>query len=134
MTREKLYQLRDLIHQIAIYLPDKDAINGIELFPIWKVGEEYTVEKRVRYNNKLYRCEQPHTSQLTWNPEVAPALWTEVAPPDKILVWKQPTGAQDSYNKNDKVYYPNEDGDIWISDIDNNVWEPGVYGWKKEEK
>ena len=20
-------------------------------------------------------------------------------------------------------------GKTWISDIDNNVWEPGVYGW-----
>ncbi len=20
-------------------------------------------------------------------------------------------------------------GQTWVSDVDNNVWEPGVYGW-----
>jgi hypothetical protein len=23
-------------------------------------------------------------------------------------------------------------GKHWISDVDNNVWEPGVYGWSEE--
>lgn len=30
------------------------------------------------------------------------------------------------YTKGDKVTH---NGKTWISDIDNNVWEPGVYGW-----
>ncbi len=21
---------------------------------------------------------------------------------------------------------------VWVSDLDNNVWEPGVYGWTEE--
>lgn len=24
---------------------------------------------------------------------------------------------------------PGEDGDVYVSDIDYNVYEPGVYGW-----
>lgn len=24
-------------------------------------------------------------------------------------------------------------GEIWVSDYDNNVWEPGVFGWHKKE-
>ena len=24
-------------------------------------------------------------------------------------------------------------GKTWVSDIDNNVWEPGVYGWTEAE-
>lgn len=39
---------------------------------------------------------------------------------------------QDAYTKGDKVRYPDESGDVWISDVDNNVWEPGVYGWTME--
>ena len=33
--------------------------------------------------------------------------------------------------KDDMVYYPDRDGEIYISTIDNNVWEPGVYGWEQ---
>ena len=41
--------------------------------------------------------------------------------------WVQPTGAHDAYNIGDKVTH---NGKTWVSDVDNNVWEPGVYGWK----
>ena len=27
-----------------------------------------------------------------------------------------------------------DEGEHWISDIDNNVWKPGVYGWSKYPK
>ena len=36
-------------------------------------------------------------------------------------------GAHDAYNIGDKVTH---NGKTWVSDVDNNVWEPGVYGWK----
>ena len=26
-----------------------------------------------------------------------------------------------------------ESGDVGVSDVDGNVWEPGVYGWTREE-
>ena len=39
---------------------------------------------------------------------------------------KQPTGAQDAYAKGAKVSH---NGKHWVSTADNNVWEPGVYGW-----
>ena len=28
----------------------------------------------------------------------------------------------------DKVFYNNKN---WVSIVDNNVWEPGVYGWEE---
>ena len=36
-------------------------------------------------------------------------------------------GAHDAYNIGDKVTH---NGKTWVSDVDNNVWEQGVYGWK----
>lgn len=42
--------------------------------------------------------------------------------------WVQPTGAQDAYQKGDKVTY---EGKHYISDIDNNVWSPTTYGWSE---
>ena len=132
MKREKLMRLRDLIRKAAESLSDEDALEGVELFEPWAVDTDYVMGQRIRYGGKLYRCEQSHTSQADWTPDLTPALWTEVAEPGTIPVWKQPTGAQDAYMQGDKVKYPDEDGDVWISDLDNNIWEPGVYGWIKE--
>lgn len=130
MTREHAYKLRELIHKASVSLSDEDALDGVELFPVWAIETGYTVGQRIRYDGVLYRCEQAHTSQESWTPDITPALWTEVAPPGVIPVWKQPTGAQDAYNIGDKVHYPDEDGPVYISIVDNNVWAPGVYGWE----
>ena len=39
--------------------------------------------------------------------------------------WKQPDSTN-PYQKGDKVTH---NGKTWESTADNNVWEPGVYGW-----
>ena len=113
-------------------LDDETALNVTILFSTWKAGTAYALDERIRYDEKLYRCVQAHTSQENWTPDVTPALWTEVAKPGEIPVWKQPTGAQDAYNKGDKVWYPERGTDIYVSTIDGNVWAPDVYGWTKE--
>lgn len=130
MTREHVYKLRDMLHKASISLSDEDAIEAVELFPKWATDIDYVVDQRIRYEDKLYRVVQAHTSQEGWEPPVTPALWTEVAKPGEIPVWKQPTGAQDAYMTGDKVHYPTADDPIYISTVDNNVWEPGVYGWE----
>ncbi len=132
MKREHAYKLRELLHKAAISLSDEDALDGVELFPAWGVGVDYARIVRVRYDGRLYRCEQPHTSQDGWEPPNVPALWTEVAKPGEIPVWKQPTGAQDAYAKGDRVWYPKQGDDVYVSLIDANVYQPGVYGWELE--
>ena len=128
--QERARALRPLIEQAAKSLPDGDALEAVELFPAWAVGVDYAVDLRVRHDGKLYRCVQAHTSQDGWEPDKAPALWTEVAKPGEIPVWRQPTGAQDAYMTGDKVHYPDADGPVYVSTVDNNVWQPGVYGWE----
>ena len=130
MKRDHVLKLRELLHKAAVSLSDEDALDGIELFPTWMSETSYTLGERIRYDGKLYRCEQAHTSQAGWEPPNVPALWTEVAKPGEIPVWKQPTGAQDAYAKDDKVWYPAKDTDLYISLIDANVYAPGVYGWE----
>ena len=129
---EKARFLRALIEKAAISLNDEDALEAVELFPAWKTDMVYAVDERIRYGEKLYRCVQAHTSQTDWTPDATPALWTEVAKPGEIPVWVQPTGAQDAYSKGDRVWYPEKDTDVWVSIVDSNVWQPGVYGWEKE--
>lgn len=107
-------------------LPDENAVDAVTLFQKWKPNEDYGMGYRLQWQDKLYRVVQPHTSQEGWEPDKTPALFTEIPKPGEIPEWKQPTGAQDAYMTGDKVRH---DGKIWISDVDNNVWEPGVYGW-----
>ena len=125
MTRAKAKQLRQLIEQLAVTLDDETALTGVELFPPWSVGKAYATGDRVQHEGTLYKCVQAHTSQADWTPPVTPALWTAVSI-DEYPAWVQPTGAHDAYRKGDKVTH---NGKHWTSDVDNNTWEPGVYGW-----
>ena len=77
----------------------------------------------------LYRCLQAHTAQADWNPADAPSLWAKVLIPDPEVIpeWEQPESTN-PYMKGDKVKHNSK---TWISDIDGNVWEPGVYGWNE---
>lgn len=129
ITKERARELRALIEQATVSLNDEDALSGIELFPMWKTSTSYALDARVQYNDILYKCVQAHISQSDWTPDVTPALWTQVSL-DEWPEWRQPTGAQDAYAKDDKVTH----NDIhWTSDVDANVWEPGVYGWTQAE-
>lgn len=125
MTRGKAKQLRALIEALSASLSDETALTGVELFPLWSVGKAYATGDRVQYEGTLYKCVQAHTSQADWTPPATPALWTAVSL-DEYPAWVQPTGAHDAYGKGDKVTH---NGKRWTSDVDNNTWEPGVYGW-----
>ena len=128
--QEKARALRPFIEKAAVSLDDADALEAVELFSAWETDTAYTAGIRVRYGGKLYKCVQTHTSQTGWEPPNVPALWTEVAEPGTIPVWKQPTGAQDAYMTGDKVYYPTRDDAVYESTMDYNVYEPTVYGWE----
>lgn len=127
MTRGKAKTLRNLIEQLSITLNDATALTGVELFPTWELIA-YSVGDRVQYNGTLYKCVQAHTAQSDWTPDATPALWVVVSI-EEWPEWVQPTGAQDAYAKDAKVTH---NGERWISNVDSNVWEPGVYGWTKE--
>lgn len=132
MKRSLLFKLREFIEEGAENLSDTEALEVPQLFPAWAVGVAYAKDYRVAYDGKLYKVVQAHTSQADWTPDITPALYTEVAKPGEIPVWKQPTGAQDAYNKGDKVHYPTADDPVYESKIDANVWSPEAYpdGWE----
>lgn len=131
MTRDELNAFVAAVKSIRESATDEQAVEAVGIYPVWGGGKDYALGIRVQYNGKLFRCEQAHTSQADWTPPDTPALWTEVAKPGEIPVWKQPTGAQDAYQTGDKVRYPGENDPVYVSTVDNNVWEPGVYGWEE---
>lgn len=99
----------------------------VELFQKWEPNINYKTGQIRAYNDKLYKCNQDHTSQESWTPDVSPSLWSQISDPTvEYPEWIQPIGAHDAYMAGDKVSHSDKK---WTSDIDNNVWEPGVYGW-----
>ena len=135
MKRNKLLNLRKLIVETSATLDDTEALTGVELFRPWSAGINVIAGERLRYGTDLYRVEQDHTTQADWTPDITPALYTKVAEPGEIPVWRQPTGAQDAYMTGDKVWYPERDTTVYESLIDNNVYSPEAYpaGWKVVE-
>lgn len=126
---EKALELRAKIERAATFVDDTDAVEMIELFPSWEI-KDYLAGDRVRFNGDLYKCLVAHTAQESWNPEVAPSLWAKVLAGQEgteIGEWVQPDSTN-PYMTGDKVLH---NGKTWESTIDNNVWEPGVYGWNE---
>ena len=102
------------------------------LFPVWQINIAYKKGDRVRYNGKLYKVIQEHTSQIDWEPNFANSLFSALLIDEenlKILPWVQPESTN-PYMENDKVIHNNK---FWISTANNNVWEPDTINAPWEE-
>ena len=119
--------VRAVMDTAGAMLTDEQAVQVKALYKPWEPGVDYAVGDRRLYNGILYKCLQAHTAQEKWNPADAPSLWAKVLIPDPDVIpeWEQPDSTN-PYMKGDKVTH---NGKTWVSDVDNNVWEPGVYGW-----
>ena len=108
---------------------DEQSLQVPKLYPAWKAGVEYKIGERVLHNEVLYKVLQSHTSQEDWAPDAAVSLFAKILIPTEntIPAWEQPNSTN-PYMLGDKVTYKDK---TWISNVDNNVWEPGVYGWSE---
>lgn len=132
MKLSEAMRYRAAIEKASAGLPDEELLQVPNLAPVWDSAGGYEAGDRVTYLGVLYKCLQGHTAQESWTPEGAPSLWAKVLIPDESTIpqWEQP-GSTNPYGKGDKVTH---NGKIWVSDIDGNVWEPGVYGWEVIEE
>lgn len=112
-------------------LTDEQALEAAAIYPAWDGEAAYEKDDRVRYGERLYRCLQAHQAQADWTPTAAVSLWAKVLTSEtgEALPWEQPESTN-PYMKGDRVTHG---GKTWVSTIDNNVWEPGVYGWEVED-
>lgn len=124
--------VRASMDSAATVLTDEQALSCAAIFPLWSANSvTYAVNDRVQYENTLYKCLTAHTSQESWKPDVSPSLWVRIDDPTiEWPDWVQPLGSTDAYPKGAKVTHK---GKHWISNVDANVWEPGVYGWSEAQ-
>ena len=141
---DKLYRDIDTLKQkessldkigklVAKQVTDDATALEIKIFyEEWIFNRVYNKNEYLLYKNVLYKSLSDHTSHKDWKPDVTPSLYTKVLVDptgETILEWQQP-GSTNPYMKGDKVTH---NGVIYISTVDNNVWEPGVYGWEVME-
>lgn len=131
--REEMAQTREASEIAFVAMAEKgdldDATAGehMALFPEWAYPTAYKTGQYRTFKGKLYRCLQDHTSQASWEPSYTTSLWVKASDPsEEWPAWSQPLGAHDSYAKGAKVTH---NGKKWTSDVDGNVWEPGVSQW-----
>lgn len=115
-------------------LTDEKAMEVADLYPEWAAMKAYPENEIVKYGvnadgeTQLYKVIQAHTSQADWTPDTAASIYKKIGFTDEgVSIWTQPLGATDAYMKGDVVSFENQ---LWKSTVDNNVWQPGVYGWE----
>jgi hypothetical protein len=106
-------------------LTEEQQVEVVSIFHAWKPNISVLLNEKYQYGGLLYKVVQAHTTQLDWTPDIVPALFTRVAPPEVIPDWVQPTGAHDAYALGSKVKHGVF---TWESLVDANVWEPGGVG------
>ena len=108
---------------------DDSAVAAVYVFPEWKAETEYTAGERLRYGEKLYKVLVDHTSTEGYTPDITNYQYVEITDPSvEYPEWVQPLGYADAYAEGAKVTHS---GKKWVSTVDNNTWEPGVYGWEE---
>ncbi len=122
-------KVRTILEKAVQSVSDTEALEAVTMFPKWTSGCEYAIGHKLQHGGVLYVVLQAHTSQDAWTPDVSPSLFAKVLIPGdgNIPEWEQPDSTN-PYSKGDTVTHG---GKTWVSDIDGNVWEPGVYGWSE---
>ena len=62
----------------TLSVDDNTALRMLAFYPEWSAGQAYTAGYKAQHGGKLWRCIQAHTSQISWEPENAASLWTEI--------------------------------------------------------
>ena len=127
MKRSEATELITAVINIRNNADDETAAKNVVAFPAYRKDTAYKAGDRFKYGGELFKVLQDHTSQEDWKPENSPSLYAKILPGQsgtEIGEWVQPDSTN-PYMKGDKVTHG---GKVWVSTIDNNVWEPGATG------
>lgn len=136
---DKVYKAKQLRRALQMFLEsltdESKMMEVADIYPKYKLNVAYKIGNVFSYGvnsdneTQLYQVLQNHTSAQQWTPDTATSLYKKIGvESDGTPIWTQPVGATDAYNINDIVSHNNK---RWKSDVNSNVWEPGVYGWSE---
>lgn len=135
---DKVYKAKQLRRALQLFvqtITDESTMMELaDIYPKWDGNNKrYKANTIVSHGinadgeTQLYTVLQDHTSQSDWTPDSASSLFKKIGFTNEgVSIWTQPLGSTDAYMTGDIVEH---NGSKWTSTVDNNVWEPGVYGW-----
>ena len=128
---EQARAIRKSMDTATANLTDEQAIEVMGLYMPWGIDEAVNAGDIRRYDGKLYRCLQAHTTQAQWKPAVTPALWVVVVAEGEYREIKDNMLPTEAFALGEIGWYSTKNR-LYKSLIDNNVYTPVTYpaGWE----
>ena len=118
MRKERAAEFRRAAQISAQSAGDAQALSMPSLYDPWQPGTAYGGEGQTqivsRPNGRLYRCQQPHTSQTGWEPENTPAMWVVIAASEAGTADDPIPAARGMEYEYGKYYRDPEDGKTYL--------------------
>ena len=130
MTRDHARKLRQLILKASESLTDKEASEGVELFPkMMYDGALISYLTRINWNGAIKMAAVDLWDTEDNNPDNAPALWTDIAYKDGYRYIKANMSAAEAFAQGEYGWWEDE---LYESIIAANVYTPESYpqGWR----
>ena len=131
MTRSKAERLRKLIEKTSVNLLDKEASEGVELFPGLKDDNALIpAGTRINWNGKLKRAAVDLWDTVYNNPDNAADLWEDIAYKDGYRIIPETITVGTAFSKNECGWWHDK---LYRSLVNSNVYTPDQYpnGWEK---
>lgn len=75
MLMKDMKKFINTIKTLRETIPDEIALQNISIYPEWREGLNLQIGDRLKYQEKLYKVTQAHTTQADWQPNLVPALF-----------------------------------------------------------
>ena len=111
---EQAQEIRTSIDNVTGTMDDTDAAKNPMLFLPWETDTKYEVGNRRRYDGKVYKCRQAHTSQAGWEPPAVPALWVVVNASSSGTIDDPIHASRGMEYEYGKYYLDPEDGETYL--------------------
>lgn len=111
---EQAQEIRTSIDSVIGTMADADAAKNPMLFLPWEADAAYEVGDRRRYDSKVYKCLQAHTSQADWAPSVVPALWVVINTSSSGTIDEPIPASRGMEYEYGKYYLDPEDGKTYL--------------------
>ncbi len=112
-----------------------DVVQFCNYWPEWKPNTKYKFQQPLTWKGKYYRTSKELTSQEIYPPDTAGESEyypIEIAP-DGIIVYRTCHGSYDAVQEGETRHYPDADGPVYMSLVNNNSYSPSAVpgNWKE---
>jgi hypothetical protein len=133
ITREHARKLRQLIVKASESLTDKEASEGVELFPKMKYdGGLIRYLTRINWNGTVKKAAVDLWDNAENNPDNAPSLWQDIEYREGYRIIPDTITVTTAFSKGELGWWKDI---LYRSLTDANVFTPDVYpdGWERAE-